>query len=85
MSICHEIHEYLSTEMLQHEGADLTTATPLLELGILDSFSTLKLVAWLESRYGTKIGAEDVTGENFATIDSIAALTTRYLAAAPPS
>lgn len=81
MSIHQEIHSYMARELLQGDGVDLTDSTPLLELGILDSFSTLKLVAWIESQYSIKIGAEDVTGENFATIDSIAGLTNRYIAA----
>jgi acyl carrier protein len=54
--------------------ADLTEATPILELGILDSFSMLKLVDWMENRYALRIDSNYFTAENFESIQTIAAL-----------
>lgn len=74
-----EIRGYIQTELMEGGGEDLTDTTALLELGILDSFSMLKLVEWLENRFSIQVDSGDVTAENFATIESIVGLVDRYL------
>ncbi|MBI4614191.1 MAG: acyl carrier protein [Planctomycetes bacterium] len=73
------IHDYIREEILAGAGEDLTETTPLLELGILDSFSMLKLVGWLEERYSVQVDSGDLTAENFATVADIGALVSRYV------
>ena len=43
----------------------------LLSSGILDSLGLLRLVAFLEERFGVAVEGDEVIPENFETIDSI--------------
>jgi acyl carrier protein len=45
--------------------------TALIESGILDSLSILKLVLFIEDRFGVKVSPEDVVPENFETVEAI--------------
>jgi peptidyl carrier protein len=73
------IHVLIRDEILWGQDEGLTTTTPLLELGILDSFALLKLVARLNGAYGIDIKPEDITGEDFRNIEAISALVVRRL------
>jgi acyl carrier protein len=50
---------------------NLTDDTELKESGILDSMSTLKLVSFLENRFGVEFEADDLDGRNLASLTSI--------------
>jgi acyl carrier protein len=45
--------------------------TKLIESGVLDSLSILKLVMFIEERFGVKVGADEVVPENFETLGAI--------------
>jgi acyl carrier protein len=45
--------------------------TKLIESGILDSLTMLKLVTFLEEKFGVKVDPEDVVRENFETVAMI--------------
>jgi acyl carrier protein len=45
----------------------------LIDSGILDSLGVLKLVLFLEQRYGIQVDAGDVIPKNFESIDAICA------------
>lgn len=45
--------------------------TPLIDSGIIDSLSLLKLVLFLEQRFGVSVDLKDLTRDNFGTIDAI--------------
>jgi acyl carrier protein len=69
------VKEYILNEFL--EGAnpsELTDATPLITGAILDSLATLKLVAFLEERYGIEIEAHEASVDHLNTINDIARL-----------
>ena len=52
------LHAYILREFLPGEdAAELTTNTPLITGGILDSISTLRLVTFLEEHFGITIEA----------------------------
>lgn len=53
---------------------NLTDETELKESGILDSMSTLKLVTFLEERFGIELEARDVDPGNLASVANIASL-----------
>ena len=53
---------------------NLTDETELKESGILDSMSTLKLVTFLEDRFGIELEAQDLDAGNLASVASIANL-----------
>lgn len=78
------IKDYLLREFLPGEDPDaLTGSTPLITGGILDSLATLKLVAFLEERFGVTIQAHETGVDYMDTIADIAALVGRKRAAVP--
>jgi acyl carrier protein len=46
---------------------------PLLESGVLDSLGVLDLVSFVEQEYSVHVADDELTPENFQTIDRIAA------------
>lgn len=50
---------------------ELGDETPIFSQGLLDSFSLVELVTFLESRAGIKVGAMDVNLENLDTVGRI--------------
>ena len=69
------IKDYILREFLPGENPDqLTEATPLISGRILDSLSTLKLVAFLEETFGVTIEPHEADIEHLDTITKIAGL-----------
>jgi acyl carrier protein len=68
-----EIQDYILQEFLPGEKPEnLTESTPLISGGILDSIGMLKLVKFVEEKYGIAVEAHEVDVENFDTITLIA-------------
>jgi acyl carrier protein len=75
------ITDYISRELVPDPALlPLADETPLLDSGILDSLSLLRLVVFLEERFGVTIGDTDLLPENFASVNTICA----YLRAREP-
>ena len=75
------INDYISRELVQDPALlPLADETSLLESGILDSLSLLRLVVFLEERFGITMGDADLLPENFASVNTICA----YLRAREP-
>lgn len=69
------IKDFILREFLPGENPDeLTDQTPLITGGILDSIATLKLVMFIEDRYGVQFEPHEVDKENLDTIASIVRL-----------
>jgi len=82
-TIAGEIHAFLRDQILSGQDEGLTATTPLLELGILDSFGLFKLVAHLNEVYPIGITADQIAGRDFKNIEAIATLVARRLESAP--
>jgi acyl carrier protein len=68
------INDYVSRELVQDPALlPLADDTSLLETGILDSLSLLKLVVFLEERFGIAMGDTDLLPDNFASVNAICA------------
>lgn len=66
------VKDYISHELVSlPELLPLKNDTPLLESGVLDSLSVLKLVLFLEQQFGVVIAPEDLIPENFETVIAI--------------
>jgi acyl carrier protein len=59
------------------EATDLKNSEVLPETGLLDSASILELIVWCEMRFDVSIPQEDLTLENFGTIDAMTSFLTR--------
>jgi acyl carrier protein len=60
--------------LLGETPEELTASTPLITGGILDSLTTLKLVAFIEDNYNIRLQAHEVDVEHLNTISSIETL-----------
>ena len=75
------INGYISRELVRDPALlPLSDDAPLLEGGIIDSLSLLRLVVFLEEQFGITIGEGDLLPENFASVNTICA----YLRARDP-
>ena len=68
------ITDYISRELVQDPALlPLANETSLLTSGIIDSLSLLRLVVFLEERFGITMGDADLLPENFASVNTICA------------
>ena len=75
------INDYISRELVQDPALlPLTDEASLMESGILDSLSLLRLVVFLEERFGIMVGDADLLPQNFSSVNAICA----YLRARDP-
>lgn len=63
------------------DSTPLDARTPLLERELLDSIELMELIAALEQAFSIEIPLEELTIENFASIERIAGLVERIEAA----
>lgn len=69
------VKKFILDEFLPGEAAEnLKGDTPLISGGILDSIATLKLVMFIEERFGIVLAAHEVDKEYLDTLDDIAKL-----------
>jgi acyl carrier protein len=68
---------FITREILEGHGAGLTETTPLLSLGILDSFSLLAIVNFMNEHYGIQIDLARIDTSDMATLRSMAQLVLR--------
>jgi len=73
------VRDYIVREYLQ-EGDDreISETTPLISGGIVDSFSMVSLLRFLEKKYSIHIPDDAATPDAFDTVQSIVALVRRF-------
>ena len=70
------INDYISRELVQDPALlPLANDTSLLETGVLDSLSLLKLVLFVQEKFGIGVDDVDLVPEHFDSVDAIS----RYL------
>ena len=67
-----EIRKYILENIVQDDSKELKYDTLLISSGVIDSISTLKMVSFLESRFGFEFNPHEVDRENLDSIDLIA-------------
>ena len=67
------VHQFIVDEFIYNPeySAKLKDHTPLLDKNILDSLGVHALIVFLEDHFGIMVLDEDVTRDNFETINSI--------------
>ena len=77
------VQAYILQEFLPGEDpGELTDQTPLITGGILDSISTLKLVVFLEERFGVTVEAHEAGVDHLDSVGQIVQLIARKKQAA---
>ena len=70
-----DVKSFILEQFLPGEDpSELTTSTPLITGGILESIGTLKLVLFLEERWRVKLAAHEMSPDNLDTIAQVADL-----------
>jgi acyl carrier protein len=68
------INDYVSRELVQDASLlPLGNATSLLDTGVLDSLSLLRLVVFIQERFGITVDDVDLVPEHFDSVDAICA------------
>lgn len=68
------INDYISRELVQDASLlPLGNTTSLLDTGVLDSLSLLRLVVYVQERFGITVDDVDLVPEHFDTVDAICA------------
>ncbi|MBU8897885.1 acyl carrier protein [Corallococcus sp. H22C18031201] len=63
--------QYVAHEILEDAAEDLTSTTPLLELGVLNSLETARMMAFVEKQFGITVPADAMRVENLQTLAAI--------------
>ena len=77
MQIENEIQRYVAENLLFTERFPCGPDTSFLREGILDSMGVMELVTYVSTTFGIDIDAQDVTPENFDSINRLAAYIRR--------
>jgi D-alanine--poly(phosphoribitol) ligase subunit 2 len=62
-------------ELAKQQGNDATSLRfqdSIPDMGVLDSSALLELIVWFENEFGLEVEPEQLTVENFGTIDAMA-------------
>lgn len=74
MSIAAEVEKFIVEEIALGTGVEsVGHDEDLLAQDVIDSLGIVELVAFLESRYGIKVGDDDLLPENFNSVNSVVA------------
>lgn len=78
------ITQFVLDEFLPGVPADeLTPDFDLVAGGVIDSLGLLKLIAWLEDRFGLPVDELDLDPDSFRSVAAIEAFITKATAASP--
>ncbi len=69
--IIKKIREYIKNNPGFGPIEEVADHTSLIEDGLLDSFSVVKLMMFIEKEFNIKIEVEDLTEENISTLNNI--------------
>ena len=67
-----EIRAYLDEHRASEDVGEFGDEDSLLELGVIDSLSMVNLITHLENAYGIVVDEDDMTPENFDSVEAIA-------------
>jgi acyl carrier protein len=65
------IKNFIRTELIYDDEKDFDENTNLIERGIIDSMSLVRLISFLEENYEIKVQDEDIVPENFSSLAKI--------------
>lgn len=75
-SIQTQVEQFIRTNFF-YEGDRLDPHASFIETGVIDSTGVLELVAFLEEKFGIKIGNDEITLENLGCLAQIEAFVSK--------
>lgn len=79
MNVKKELKDFIVDRFLDGNSSRLQDEDSLFEAGIIDSLGVLNLVSFLEKSFGVRVKDEELTPENFETVNSIHDFVNRKL------
>lgn len=77
MNVREQIRAYVVEKLLSGDDRGFTDETDLQQSGLLDSFATTELTAFLEETFGIRLGAGQVNADSFRSVATLAATVER--------
>lgn len=75
-----KLTEFIKSDLARGKGVtQLSETDDLVEAEIMDSLGIMKLILFLENNYSIKISDDDLTLENFTSIQTIDSLVQRKM------
>jgi len=65
------IKTFIRTELIYDDEKDFDEDTNLIERGIIDSMSLVRLISFIEENYEIQVQDEDIVPENFSSLNKI--------------
>jgi acyl carrier protein/D-alanine--poly(phosphoribitol) ligase subunit 2 len=72
------ILEYIKKEYIDEDDVEINFDTPLISSGLVDSFSMVSLLIFLEKRFRIKIPPAKATPEAFNSVNNIVELVNQF-------
>ncbi|MBX3441597.1 MAG: acyl carrier protein [Planctomyces sp.] len=66
-----DIRRFLTENSASGDRPEFADTDSLLELGVIDSVAMVDLIAFLERQYKIKVAEDDMTPENFDSVQAI--------------
>lgn len=63
--------DYIQNHLLGGKDVQIDAGDDLFENGLVDSMGMMSLISFIENRFELSVPPEDMTGENFMTVDAI--------------
>ncbi len=79
VGIQQRIREHIIDAWLNGDGRGFDDDADLQRTGILDSFTTLALAAFLDETFGIQLDPVDINAETFRTVDTVTSLVLNKL------
>ena len=73
------VRDFIYKEFIEAEDTKITYDTPLITSGLIDSFSMVSLLVFLENKFKIKIPPDKATPDSFDSINKIVALVNNHL------
>jgi acyl carrier protein len=73
------VRKFINGELLYREDQAIEHTMNLIENGVIDSMTLLRLVSFLESQYGIEIPDEDIVPDHFRSLASIEAFLSSHV------
>lgn len=67
-----KIIAYIKNEIIAEPTLKINSKDDLLEKGVIDSLGMMKLILFLEKQYLKRVPSEDMTLDNFRSVEKIA-------------
>lgn len=71
MTTAERLTTFIQSELLSDSGAEIAPDDDLLLSGLIDSIGVMSLLAFIETDLGIHVPPQDVTIENFSTVETM--------------